>query len=329
MLMTIFVKKIVYFHLFSLYSRRMTENFEQKYLKVDDIHTVAYRLYGNKNGIPLLMFHGGPGGDIDYGLLELIDLNAFYVVTISQRGCGLSTPFGELRHNTTQELIEDIEKIRQAEGLGKCVIFGRSWGTSLALLYALCYPQNCAYLVLRGIFLARDEDEDWTLRRSATVYPKEWKEFARGFNSGEPLNVQLYEKIVQAPYQKALPFSQRLSHYFEILATNNPQAPLREETLQNLTANKIFLHYSVNHYFLEPDFMAKNLPNLDKHHLCGTILHGGADNDCLVSQAQYLHQQWQGSQLIIEPSAPHCDKHQGIRQHLQNIFKQVAQEVSV
>ena len=78
MLMTIFVKKIVYFHLFSLYSRRMTENFEQKYLKVDDIHTVAYRLYGNKSGIPLLMFHGGPGGDIDYGLLELIDLNAFH-----------------------------------------------------------------------------------------------------------------------------------------------------------------------------------------------------------------------------------------------------------
>lgn len=320
-----FVKKIVYFHLFSLYSRRMTENFEQKYLKVDDIHTVAYRLYGNKSGIPLLMFHGGPGGDIDYGLLELIDLNVFYVVTISQRGCGLSAPLGELRHNTTHDLIEDIEKIRQAEGLDKCVVFGRSWGTTLAILYAFQFPQHCAYLVLRGIFLARDEDEDWTLRRSASVYPYEWSKFAQDLNPEEPLNVQLYEKIVQAPYQEALPFSQRLSHYFEILATNNPQAPLREETLQNLAANQIFLHYSVNHYFLEPDFMAKNLPNLDMHHLRGTILHGGADNDCLVSQAQYLHQQWQGSQLIIEPSAPHCDKHQGIRHQLQCVFRKVAE----
>lgn len=327
--MTIFVKKIVYFHPFWFYSRRMTENFEQKYLKVDDIHTVAYRLYGKKGGIPLLMLHGGPGGDIDYNLLELIDLNKFFVVTISQRGCGLSTPFGELRHNTTQELIEDIEKIRQAEGLGKCVIFGRSWGTTLALLYALCYPQNCAYLVLRGIFLARDDDEDWTLRRSATVYPQEWSHFAQGLNPNEPLNLQLYERIVHAPFQEALPFSQRLSHYFEILATNNPLAPLREETVQNLTANKIFLHYSVNHYFLESDFMAKNLANLDKNHIHGTILHGGADNDCLVSQAQYLHQQWKGSQLIIEPNAPHCDKYPGIRQHLQNIFKQVAQEFSI
>ena len=324
----LFVKKIVYFSAQWFYSRVMTENFVQKYLKVDDIHTVAYRLHGKKGGIPLLMLHGGPGGDIDYGLLELIDLEKFFVVTISQRGCGLSLPFGELRQNTTQDLINDIEKIRQTEGLDKCVVFGRSWGTTLALLYALYYPQHCAYLVLRGIFLARDEDEDWTLRRSASVYPQEWREFAQGSNPDEPLNGQLYQKIVQASDAEALPFSQRLSHYFEILATNNPNAPFRDETLQNLTANRIFLHYSVHHYFLEPDFMAKNLVNVEKNQICGTILHGAADHDCLVSQAQYLHEQWPMSQLIIEPDAPHCDASYAIRRQLQNIFREVAQKLS-
>lgn len=139
--------------------KTMLEKVIQKYIKVDEIHTVAYREYGNPQGIPVLMLHGGPGGNFNYQIIELIDLNFFHLFTIDQRGCGQSTPKGELRANTTEHLVNDIEKIRQAEKLDKCIIFGRSWGTVLSLMYALKYPQNCLFMILRSIFLGRNTDE--------------------------------------------------------------------------------------------------------------------------------------------------------------------------
>lgn len=178
----------------------MLEKVIQKYIKVDEIHTVAYREYGNPQGIPVLMLHGGPGGNFNYQIIELIDLNFFHLFTIDQRGCGQSTPKGELRANTTEHLVNDIEKIRQAEKLDKCIIFGRSWGTVLSLMYALKYPQNCLFMILRSIFLGRNTDETWTFEQSKTKYPLQWQQFSEGLTAPKPLNEQFYEKVFFAGY---------------------------------------------------------------------------------------------------------------------------------
>ena len=298
----------------------MSKGYLQKFIKVDEIHTVAYREYGRPDGIPVLMLHGGPGGKIDFRILDLIDLNFFRVFTIEQRGCGLSTPRGELRANTLFHLISDIENIRQKEKLGKCIIFGRSWGTVLGLMYALKYPQNCLHLILRGIFLGRNTDELWTFEQSKVKFPQQWAEFSDGLTSFRPLNEQFYEKVFSENKKIALFYSSKMTHYFDILATNNVDIPVEPESEENLIANKIFLHYSVHHYFFDDVFWEQHLGELDVNGIHGVILHGGKDNDCLVEQAYYLHSKWKKSTLIVEPDVSHCDNQPEIRKQIQNIF---------
>lgn len=298
----------------------MTIPYKQKYLKRDNIHTIAYREYGNPTGIPILMLHGGPGGEINYNNIELIDLNFFHLFTIDQRGCGESTPTGSLLANTTSLLIEDIEQIRKTENLNKCIIFGRSWGTTLGLLYALKYPKNCLYLVLRAIFLGRDCDEEWTFSGSKQNFSTQWSEFTKDLSQNIPLNQQFYNKILSQNKEDALRLSAQMTRYFNILATNNPIQPKQNETQKNLIANKIFLHYSINHYFFDDTLWEKELTKLDQNNIKGIILHGQKDNDCLVSQAQYLHSKWKNSKLIIEPNASHCDNQPEIRKQIKNIF---------
>ncbi len=298
----------------------MSEKVIQKYIKVDEIHTVAYREYGNPQGIPVLMLHGGPGGSINYQIIELIDLNFFHLFTIDQRGCGQSTPKGELRANTTEHLVNDIEKIRQAEKLDKCIIFGRSWGTVLSLMYALKYPQNCLFMILRSIFLGRNTDETWTFEQSKTKYPLQWQQFSEGLTAPKPLNEQFYEKVFSQDTATALLYSGRMTHYFGILATNETNAPTIPETNDNLLANRIFLHYSVQHYFFKDSFWEQKLSELDANNISGVIIHGEQDSDCLVEQARYLHKKWKNSTLIIEPAATHCDNQPEIRKQIKNVF---------
>lgn len=309
------------FFYFLLSEDIMVKNYLQKFIKVDEIHTVAYREYGNPDGIPVLMLHGGPGGKINFRILELIDLTFYRVFTIDQRGCGLSTPKGELRANTLLHLISDMEAIRQKEKLGKCIIFGRSWGTVLGLMYALKYPQNCLRLILRGIFLGRNTDELWTFEQSKIRFPQQWAEFSDGLTSSRPLNEQFYEKIFSQNEKTALLYSSKMTHYFNILATNKIDIPAEDETLENLTANKIFLHYSVHHYFFEDMFWDQHLAELDANNIHGVILHGGKDSDCLPEQAYYLHNKWKKSTLIIEPNVSHCDNQVEIRKQIHNIFR--------
>lgn len=302
----------------------MTKIYIQKFIKVDNVHTVAYREYGNPCGIPVLFLHGGPGGCINYNNLDLIDLSYYRVFTIDQRGCGNSIPRGELSANTLEYLIEDMEKIRQAENIGKCVIFGRSWGVVLGLMYTLKYPENCLYLILRGVFLGRNIDELWTFEGAKVKYPKQWGDFSEGLNVKKPLNVQFYEKIFSEDIQTALLYSARLTRYFKILSSNNPDVPLVSENLDGLLANRIFLHYSVNNYFFDDSYWEEHLNELDDNNIQGVIIHGGQDSDCLVDQAFYLHKKWKNSKLIIEKNAFHCDDQPEIRKHIKVVFNDLS-----
>src|ERR1041384_151085 len=146
----------------------ITEPYRKATLKVSDLHTMFYQEVGNPNGKPALFLHGGPGVGILPDYHRFFDPAFYRVVLPDQRGSARSTPFAELKENTTWEIVEDLEKLRKELGIDRWIVMGGSWGSTLALSYAITHPKSIAGLIVRGIFLARPFEEDWLFRQGGT-----------------------------------------------------------------------------------------------------------------------------------------------------------------
>lgn len=151
--------------------------FEDGMLDVGDGHAMYWRAQGPKDAPVMLIVHGGPGGAMNLKWADVLDASKWRMVFFDQRGCGKSTPFGKLEHNGTNDLIDDMEKLRVALGIEKWALFGGSWGTTLALSYGVTHPERCLGFLLRGIFLARKEDIDWFLWDVQRVFPDAHRAF--------------------------------------------------------------------------------------------------------------------------------------------------------
>ena len=150
--------------------------FNQGYL-ARGIHRIHYEQCGNPDGVPVLFLHGGPGAGIAPAHRRLFNPNRFHCVLFDQRGCGQSQPHGEIADNTTQHLIDDIEALRTAFGIDRFVLFGGSWGSTLALTYAIAHPENVSRLILRGIFLGTDAEVNWFLNDMGRFFPEAHESF--------------------------------------------------------------------------------------------------------------------------------------------------------
>lgn len=171
------------------------EPYNQEFLKVSDIHTIYFEECGNPNGKPALFIHGGPGGGIQPSYRQYFNPDKYRVILVDQRGCGKSTPFAELKENTTQDLIEDFEKIRKKLNIDKWMVFGGSWGSTLGLAYAQAYPEVVTELVLRGIFLGREKELSWLYQHGASmVFPDMWEKYI------EPIPVEQRKDFISAYY---------------------------------------------------------------------------------------------------------------------------------
>jgi proline iminopeptidase len=147
-------------------------------LKVSDLHTIFVEESGNKNGKPVIFLHGGPGGGISSSYRQYFNPEKWRIIMFDQRGCGKSTPFAELKENTTWDLVADIEKIREHLQIEKWVVFGGSWGSTLSLAYSQKHPLSCKALILRGIFLVRKKEIDWFYQSGANnIFPDKWESF--------------------------------------------------------------------------------------------------------------------------------------------------------
>src|SRR6187549_3380023 len=147
-------------------------------LRVSALHTLHVEECGNPRGKPIVFLHGGPGAGIDPQYRRFFDPKKWRVVLFDQRGCGRSTPHAELRENTTWDLVEDIEKIRERAGIERWVVFGGSWGSTLALAYAETHPKRVKGLVLRGIFLLRKSELRWFYQEGAShLFPDAWEDY--------------------------------------------------------------------------------------------------------------------------------------------------------
>ena len=298
-----------------------TPPFDSGTLKVSDLHEVFYQQVGRPDGQPVLFLHGGPGGGIQPEYSRFFDSEHYRVILLDQRGCGKSRPHAELRENTTWDLVADLERLREHLKIPQWMVFGGSWGSTLALSYAIRHPGSIQHMILRGIFLCRPKEIEWFYQHGASlVFPEAWKiyeEFippeerndflkayhARMNSDDADLRLEAARRWSQweASCSKLYQDPQLISHY--------------EDPATALAFGRIETHYFVNHAFFETDNYL--IEQVDRYrHVPTKIVHGRYDMVCPVVSAYELHQAWPEAEMVIVPDAGHSVFEPGLRQTL-------------
>ena len=290
--------------------------YRQGTLPVDAIHTLYWEECGTPQGLPVVFLHGGPGAGCSPDHRRFFDPTRYRIVLFDQRGAGRSTPHGELKDNTTEHLVSDIEALRKHLGISTWHVFGGSWGSTLALAYAQEHPQSCLSLTLRGIFLMRKSEIDWFLHGMRMLAPDHWQvwvdflpEALRGdvlegywtlLNDADP------EKRLAAAYSWAL--------YEAKCVTLRPSAEMRAEVGNPRVATglaRLEAHYMRNNHFEPDDVLLRRIDRI--RHLPCTIVQGRQDLVCPPVTAFELHQAWPEAVLEIIDAAGHSASEPGIR----------------
>jgi proline iminopeptidase len=296
------------------------------YLQVSKIHNIFYQLGGNPNGQPVMFLHGGPGGGCTPDNFRYFNPEKFHVVLHDQRGCGKSTPYGELKENNTRELVEDVEKLRKHLNLGPVILFGGSWGSTLALAYGETYPQNVKAMILRGIFTATKKEIDHFFHGgTALFFPKPYERLTSLVEHPVEQNLpaQLLGKLqsedpaVREKYARAWARYEGKVAFLEVpdlaieffLKRYNPYA-------FSLIEN----HYMANNCFLEEGQLLQNVDKLKDIPII--LVNGRYDVICPPITAYQLHQKLAKSKLIIVEKAGHSSMEPGIRRELILAVKQ-------
>ncbi|PCJ23794.1 MAG: prolyl aminopeptidase [SAR86 cluster bacterium] len=305
--------------------------YKRHQFKVSDLHELYLDEAGSADGIPILFVHGGPGGACDSSSRRFYDPAVFRIVTFDQRGCGRSTPHGELEENTTQDLIADIEAIRKYLEIDKWVLFGGSWGTTLSLLYAQLYPQHVRALILRGIFLCRQRDFDWLYKDGANrIFPDYWEEFVNFIPEAERDNLinAYHSRLLGEDELARMSAAKHWSAWEGNCSKLRPSSDLLAKFTKAhnaLALSRIEAHYFVNRGFIDEDQILKNMSSIA--HIPGRIVHGRYDMVCPLENARSLHRQWPGSELQIVRESGHSASEPGTVDALIRATQDIAKEI--
>ena len=286
-------------------------------LPVSELHTLYFEEAGNPAGRPVVFLHGGPGGGLDPDYRRYFDPERWRVVLFDQRGCGQSRPHAELRENTTWHLVSDIERLRQALGIERWVVFGGSWGSTLALAYAETHPQSCLALVLRGIFLLRRRELLWFYQEGASwLFPEAWEAFLEPIPEVERGDLMsAYHRRLTSPDPELRMRAARAWSVWEGSTSKlHPDADLVQRFAGDSFAEafaRIECHYFVHGAFLRSDTqLLDDVPRIA--HLPGVIVQGRYDVVCPAASAWELHKRWPGSRLRLVGDAGHSIGEPGI-----------------
>ena len=297
------------------------EPFNTGMLPVSDLHNLYFEQVGNPHGKPVVFLHGGPGGGVNANYRRYFDPQKWRVILFDQRGCGRSTPFAEIRDNTTWDLVADIERLREHLGIARWAVFGGSWGSTLSLTYAITQPAACTELFLRGIFLLRKKEIDWFYQEGCSrLFPDLWAAYL------QPVPPDERDDLVAA--------------YFKRLTSDDPavrkEAAKAWSIWEGSTSKLMFDpgaaqqfgddrfadafariegHYFTNKgFFSEDNFLLNNVHKI--RHIPTVIVHGRYDVICPVENAWDLHQAFPESELHIVPDAGHSLSEPGITSRL-------------
>jgi len=284
-------------------------------LRLDALHSMYWEESGRADGIPVVFLHGGPGAGSTPKHRRFFDPGAYRIIVYDQRGAGRSTPLGELRENTTPHLVEDLEMLRRHLGVERWIVFGGSWGSTLAIAYAEAHPRQCLALILRGIFLCRRSEIAWFLYGLRDIFPEAWEKFS-GFLPPEERRDLLrnyYRRLVDPDPAVHMPAARTWSIYEGSCSTLRPSAETVEYFAGDIVAlglARIEAHYFVNDIFLPENSLLANAHRLQG--IPGVIVQGRYDMVCPLVSAHELHQVWPQADYRVIPDAGHSVWEPGI-----------------
>ena len=293
------------------------EPYSTGFLKVSDMHTLYFEEVGNPKGKPVVFLHGGPGGGLIANYRRYFNPEKWRIILFDQRGCGQSTPMAELNQNTTWDLVSDIEKIRNHLSIAKWAVFGGSWGSTLALAYAITHPATCTELFLRGIFLLRKKEIDWFYQEGCSkIYPDAWEEYVR------PIPIEERKDFVSSYYRRltsehhairkeaAKAWSIWEGSTSKLIAEKEVVARFGEDEFADAFA-RIECHYFINKGFFSEDNYLLN--NIDKIRQIPTVIvQGRYDVVCPAESAWELHRAFPESEIHLIADAGHSLSEKGI-----------------
>lgn len=300
-------------------------------LRLDGLHQMYWEQSGNPAGLPVVFLHGGPGAGSSPEHRRFFDPAHYRIVVLDQRGSGRSLPHGELRDNTTGHLVGDLERLREHLSIDRWLVFGGSWGSTLALAYAEAHPDRCLGLVLRGIFLCRDPEIEWFLYGLRTLFPEAWRAFVAPLDPEERKDIlTAYHRRLADPSPAVhLPAARAWSVYEGSCSTLLPSP----ETVSYFAGDTVALGLAriEAHYFINRIFLPENalLDRVDRiRHLPAVIVQGRYDAVCPIVSADDLHRAWPEARYVVVPDAGHSAWEPGIRAELvratENFRRQLA-----
>lgn len=278
------------------------------FLETESLHSVYVEESGNPEGIPVIFLHGGPCSGTKPDHRRFFDPERYRIILFDQRGCGQSKPFGEIENNTTQHLIDDMERIRMRLNISQWLLFGGSWGAALGLLYAQQHPSRVLGMILRGVFLARKMDMDWFLKNGAgRIYPEQWQRLYESIPSRDRVN--LLQGLCHAISGEDEIARRRVAREWaawggQVALGNGFQADENSHVTEQMVQQAAMeLHYAEHGYFIEENHI---LDNCDKLRGIPTvIIHGRNDLVCPIEAAFSLHHALPEAEMIVLPEAGH------------------------
>lgn len=297
------------------------EPYTEFFLPVSDLHTIHVEEAGNPEGSPVIFLHGGPGGGIEPVYRQYFNPRKYRIILFDQRGCGKSTPFSSLEENTTWDLVADIEKIRTHLGIDRWVVFGGSWGSTLALAYAETHPESVKALILRGIFMLRKSELDWFYQDGAShIFPDAWEEYLKPIPANEQDNLlEAYYKRLTAEdkdvrQQAATAWSVWEGSTSKLIPDENLKEKFSNSDFSE-AFSRIECHYFLHGGWFKPeDQLLRNIHRI--RHIPATIVQGRYDIVCPATSAWDLHRAWPEAEFYLIPDAGHSVTEPGIRSRL-------------
>jgi len=285
-------------------------------LRVSDLHELYFEESGNPAGKPVVFLHGGPGFGTEPNHRRFFDPVAYRIVLFDQRGCGKSTPHASLIDNTTWDLVSDIEELRAHLGIERWQVFGGSWGSTLAIAYAETHPSRVTELVLRGIFLIRDQEVAWFYQRgTSALFPDAWEKYVEPIPEGErgDFVMAFYRRLTSDDPGVRLRAAKAWSVWegsTSCLLSNRSLIDKTDGDEFAVAFARIECHYFVHHAWLEPP--RDLLGNVDRiRHIPGVVVQGRYDVVCPMESAWALHRAWPEADLRIVPDAGHAASEPG------------------
>lgn len=292
------------------------EPFAAGMLEVDSRHSLYWEQSGNPNGTPVLFVHGGPGAGTAPAYRRFFDPRSYRIILFDQRGAGRSLPAADITDNTTPHLVADIERLRRFLGVDRWVVFGGSWGSTLALAYGQAHPDRCLGFVLRGIFLFRPDEVDWFINHMGRFFPEAWHRFAHHIPECEraDLLAAYYRRLLDPAPEVHGPAAEIWCGYEEACSRLVPRhAPIGEgrPPVSVLAMARIEAHYMSHGGFLAENQLLDRMAILHRHPC--VIVQGRYDVVCPIATADQVARAWPQSEYVVVPDAGHSAMEPGVR----------------